>query len=105
MTVADKLDISREQLAAFCRKWKITELALFGSVLREDFGPQSDIDVLVTFEPDHGWHILDHIEIEEELAALLGRSVDLVNRRAIEQSRNRFRRKEILESAESIYVA
>lgn len=105
MTAAGKIEIPEQQIAAFCQRWKITELALFGSVLREDFGPESDVDVLVTFAPGAGWDILDHIEMEEEMAVLLGRSVDLVNRRAIEQSRNRFRRREILESAESIYVS
>jgi len=104
MTAIGKIEVPEQQIADFCQRWKITELALFGSVLREDFGPESDIDVLIRFAPDSGWHILDHIEMQEQLSDMLGRSVDLVNRRAIEQSHNRFRRKEILESAETIYV-
>jgi len=98
------MKISQDKIAAFCRRWKIAELALFGSVLREDFGPDSDIDVLATFLPDHGWSLFDHVAMEAELQDILGRDVDLVNRRAIEQSHNPIRRKEILESAEAIHV-
>jgi len=97
--------LPQEALSLFCRQWKIRELALFGSVLREDFGPQSDIDVLVTFEPDADWSLLDHVRAQQELEALLGREVDLVSRRAIERSVNWIRRKAILETAETIYAA
>lgn len=86
-----KLDDAR--IADFCRRWKIAELALFGSVLRDDFGEGSDVDVLVTFVPDHGWSLLDHVEMRDELMAMLGRSVDLVTRSAIERSRNYIRRR------------
>lgn len=101
---AEAIDIPKDQIAAFCQRWKITELALFGSVLREDFGPESDIDMLVRFAPDHGWSLFDHVSMEEELQEIFGRNVDLVNRRAIEQSHNPIRRKEILGSAEVIHV-
>jgi len=100
-----KIDIDRGKIAAFCRKWKVTELALFGSVLREDFRPDSDVDVLVSFTPDAGWSLFDIVRMEEELSALLGREVDLVERKAIEKSENYIRRKHILGSAESFYVA
>jgi hypothetical protein len=100
-----KILLDHEKIADFCRRWKITELAFFGSVLREDFGPESDVDVLVSFAPEADWSLFDHMEMEEELSALLGRNVDLVSRRAIERSRNWLRRKAILESAEPLYVA
>ena len=104
MTAIGKIEVPEQQIADFCRRWKITELALFGSVLREDFGPESDVDVLVRFAPDHGWSLFDHVEMQEELKEILGRDVDLVNRQAIEQSHNPIRRKEILESAEVVHV-
>jgi hypothetical protein len=97
--------IPDEALAAFCRRWKIQELALFGSALRDDFRPDSDVDFLVTYAPDADWSLLDVVGIEEELASLIGRSVDLVSREAIERSDNWIRRKHILSSAEVIYVA
>ncbi|MCH8837648.1 MAG: nucleotidyltransferase domain-containing protein [Candidatus Marinimicrobia bacterium] len=100
----NKFEIPHRKLAAFCNRWKIIELALFGSVLREAFGPESDVDMLATFEPDHGWSLLDHVAMEEELKEIFMRHVDLVNRQAIEQSHNHIRRKEILGSAEVIHV-
>lgn len=100
-----QVDIHSDEVAAFCRRWKITELALFGSVLRDDFRPDSDIDVLVSFAADADWGLLEHVTMEEELGSLLGREVDLVTRRAVERSDNPIRRKAILESAEPIYAA
>lgn len=104
-TMNIRLAIDREQVADFCRRWKIMELALFGSVLRDDFRPESDVDVLVSFAPDAPWSLWDHVDMEEELSNLLGRKVDLVSRRAVEQSRNWIRRQAILNTAESYYVA
>ena len=92
MRVNGKLEVPDEAIAEFCRRWKITELALFGSVLREDFGPDSDVDVLVRFEPDAPWDLWHVIEIKEELAGLVGRNVDLAEREAVEESQNPFRR-------------
>jgi len=100
-----RIPIDRERISDFCRRWKITELALFGSVLRDDFRPGSDIDLLVTFAPDAKWTLFDHVAMEEELSGVLGRKVDLVSKRAIERSRNWIRRKAILETAEPFYVA
>ncbi len=99
------IDLPMEQIEDFCRRWQITEFALFGSVLREDFGPDSDIDVLVTFAPEAEWSLIDFVHMKEELQALLMREVDLVSRRAVEESRNYIRRKGILSSARGIYVA
>jgi len=90
--VNGKLEDPDEAIAEFCRRWKITELALFGSVLREDFGPDSDVDVLVRFEPDAPWDLWHVIEMKEELAGLVGRNVDLAEREAVEESQNPFRR-------------
>ncbi len=100
-----KITPPKEKIIEFCRRWKITEFAVFGSVLRDDFGPASDVDVLVTFASDARWSLLDHVEMQDELTALFGRKVDLVNRRGIERSRNPIRRREILDSAEIIYAA
>ena len=97
--------IDRPRIAGYCRKWKITELSLFGSVLRDDFGPDSDVDVLVRFAPEADWGLLDHVAMEEELCAIVGRKVDLVTRRAVERSANRIRREAILGSAEVVYAA
>lgn len=102
--VADRLPITTDQLAGFCRKWKITELALFGSVLREDFGSRSDVDCLVVFAPDADWSLLDVIAAEEELGDLLGRPVDLVERHTVERSENWIRRRRILSTARTIYA-
>lgn len=101
----ERISLQREAIADFCRKWNITEFSLFGSVLRTDFRPDSDIDVLVTFAPDAAWTLLDHVEMQEELAGLLGRKIDLVSRKGIERSRNSLRRDAILRSAEVFYAA
>lgn len=98
-----RIDIPSDQIAAFCRRWQITRLALFGSVLRSDFGPDSDIDVLVKFEETAHPTLFDMSRMETELKAILGREVDLVSQRGIERSRNYIRRKAILESAELVY--
>ena len=99
------ITIDRESIADFCRRWKITELALFGSVLRDDFRADSDVDILVTFSGDADWGLFDHALMEEELSSLLRRKVDLVSRRAVERSRNRIRKNAILAGAEQIYAA
>ena len=100
-----RIAIDPEKVAAFCQRWKIVELSLFGSVLRDDFRPDSDVDVLVTFAPEADWSLFDHMAMEEELSASFGRKVDLLSRRAIERSANWIRRQAILESAEPFYVA
>jgi predicted nucleotidyltransferase len=99
-----ELSIPRERLDGFCRRWKITELRVFGSALREDFRPESDLDLLVSFAPDADWSLMDHVAMEEELSGLAGRKVDLVSQRAIERSSNWIRRRAILESAEPYFA-
>lgn len=99
------IDLSRDKIDAFCQKWEIQELALFGSALRDDFRPDSDLDLLVSFSPSATWSLLDHAAMERELAAIVGRAVDLVSRKAIERSHNWIRRKAILQSAKILYAA
>jgi predicted nucleotidyltransferase len=99
------IQIPRSQIDSFCRSWQVSELALFGSVLREDFGPDSDVDVLIQFQPQARHTLLDMARMEEELRQIFGRDVDLVERSAVEQSRNHIRREAILQSAESVHAA
>jgi uncharacterized protein len=96
--------VPRATLVRICQRWRITELSLFGSVLRPDFRPDSDIDLLVTFAPDAGWSGWDLVTIEADLARLFGRKVDLVERAAVERSENWIRRRHILVHAEPLYV-
>ncbi len=100
-----RIPLNREQIAEFCQRWKITEFALFGSVLRADFRPDSDVDVLVTFAPDAHWTLFDMVHMQNELGKILGRKVDLISRRGLEASRNYLRRDAILSSAEVVHVA
>lgn len=99
-----QVSISRDALTAFCREHGIKRLSFFGSVLREDFGPESDIDVLVEFQPGRTPGLLGIAGIEVRLSVLFGREVDLVTRSAVEQSRNYIRRRAILDSAEEVYA-
>lgn len=94
--------IDPHQIADFCRRWKVTELALFGSVLREDFRPDSDVDVLVTFEPGAPWTLWDLSRMRIELEAIFGREVDLVEKKAL---RNPLRRRAILANQRVVYAA
>lgn len=94
--------IDPHQIADFCRRWKVTELALFGSVLRDDFRPDSDVDVLVTFESGAPWTLWDLSRMRFELEAIFGRKVDLVEKKAL---RNPFRRQAILADQRVVYAA
>ena len=89
--------------AGFCQLWRISEPALFGLGLRDDFQPDSDLDILVAFAPDAGWGPLDYIRMEQELAAILDREVDLLTQRSVEQNHNGIRRQQILDAAEVVY--
>ena len=99
------IDIPRDKVAAFCKRWQIVELAFFGSVLRDDFGPDSDVDVLVRFDPQARHTLFDLVQMQDDLSGLLGREADLIERVAVERSPNYIRRKAILQSAETIYAA
>lgn len=100
-----KVRIPQHKIMEFCARWRITELALFGSVLRDDFGPDSDIDILVTFAPKARRTLFDLVDIRDELESIFGRKVDVFSRGGVESSRNPIRRKAVLESAEVIYAA
>ena len=97
--------IPRDRLAEYCRANGIARLDVFGSALREDFGPKSDIDLLVKFEPGRTPGLFDIVRMEQEFAVLFGRKVDLISRCGVERSWNYIRRAAILESAETIYAA
>jgi len=100
-----RVSIPRKKLADFCKRWKITELAFFGSILREDFRPSSDIDLLVSFSPRAKISLFDLVRMQNELKEIFGREVDLVERSAIEKSENYIRRKSILSNTKVIYAA
>ena len=99
--LSPKLTIPEKKIRSFCRRWKISEFALFGSILREDFRPDSDVDVLVSFAADAHWSLWDLTEIQQELEAIFGRSVDLVENGTL---RNPFRRQAILSTKEIVYA-
>lgn len=110
-TAVDQPDLQQD-LVRFCERWDVQELALFGSALRDDFHPESDLDVLITFEKKAEWSLLDHVRMQQELQVLLNRPVDLVSRRGVERSKNKIRQSEILRTAkplvskrEDVYVA
>jgi predicted nucleotidyltransferase len=92
-----------DAIQAFCQRWQIAELAVFGSILRDDFDANSDVDFLYVLKPNTHWSLSDLIHAEEELAQLLGRKVDLVGKASIEQSHNWLRKRNILSSAKVIY--
>jgi predicted nucleotidyltransferase len=100
-----RIQIPQQALDAFCRKWKITEFAFFGSVVRDDFGPDSDVDVLVSFAPEAAYTLFDLVHIEDDLREIFGRDVDLVTRKAVERNSNEWRRNAILGSLSHLAVA
>lgn len=103
--MVSQLPVDPGALRSFCEKWRVRELAVFGSVLRSDFGPSSDVDMLLTPMSGAVWSLFDQVDMREELARLIGRPVDLVVRGALERSRNWIRREGILSSAERLHVA
>ena len=98
-----RLSLSQLEIEAFCQRWQISEFALFGSVLREDFRPDSDVDVLVELQPTAPKGLSEWIAMQDELEALFGRQVDLVSKRAIQESHNWIRKRNILSTAQVIY--
>lgn len=97
-----RIAIPEERIHAFCRRWRIAELCVFGSVLRDDFQPDSDVDVLVTLSKDAPWSLYDWVDMIGELREIFGREVDLLSTQAL---RNPFRRHEILKTREILYAA
>lgn len=98
------IDLNSEAITEFCRRWRITGLWVFGSFLRDDFRPESDIDFLVEHEEDAIWDLSDLEEMRKELGAILGREVDVADHKAIANSRNRFIRRAIMSTAEPVYA-
>lgn len=99
-SITSRIKASPAQIAEFCDRWKISEMALFGSVLRDDFRPDSDIDILLTFSSYAGMTLFDWMDIKEELATLLERKVDIADKKGL---KNPFRRHEILKTCQVIY--
>jgi predicted nucleotidyltransferase len=97
-----QIEVPMNKIKDFCLKWKIKEFSLFGSVLREDFRPDSDIDVLVGFDETVSWSLYDVVEMKDELKAIFGRDVDIVEKGAV---RNPFRRRSIMTNREVLYAA
>ena len=96
-----KVQLDRNAVDAFCQKWRVRELSLFGSAIRDDFGPESDVDFLVSFDPAAPWRLMDFVAMRDELADITGREVDLVEKEGL---RNPYRRKEILTKREVIHA-
>ena len=110
VAISSKFDVSEDAIpsgiaslhASFCECWKIVEFALFGSILRDDFCPDSDVDVLGSFAPDAKWSLFDIVYMKEELESLFGREVDFVQKDCLG---NPFRRYEIVSTKQVIYAA
>jgi predicted nucleotidyltransferase len=103
--MAGHIRLPKEKIADFCRRNNILELSVFGSALRDDFGPDSDVDMLVEFESGKEPGLMEIVRIENELSEILGHKVDLVERLSVERSENYIRRRHILQSVETVYVA
>lgn len=97
-----QIHLDTKALRALCERWAVAELSLFGSVLGEDFGSDSDVDVLVSFRPGAKWSLWDLAEMQQQLEALFGRPVDLVEKEGL---RNPYRRRAILDAMETVYAA
>lgn len=104
MRIGD-IEVPEQAMQGICRKWKIRRLELFGSARTGRLGPDSDVDLLAEFEPDEQWSLMDLARAEEEFSLLLGRKVDLVDRKNLERSANLIRREAILNSTEVVYAA
>ncbi|RPH96237.1 nucleotidyltransferase [candidate division KSB1 bacterium] len=100
-----QIPIDRDKIAAFCKKWSIVEFSFFGSVLTDEFRPDSDVDVLVEFADDAPWTLLDMVDMENELQAIFERDVDLLTRSSVSQSENYLMRRSILAGTRSFYAA
>lgn len=100
-----RLHIPAETIGAFCHRWRIVELSLFGSAARGEVGPDSDLDILVTFAPDADWSLLDLGRAQVELEAIVGRPIDMIERSALMSHHNPWLRRAILEEARVLYEA
>ncbi|MBU0690643.1 nucleotidyltransferase domain-containing protein [bacterium] len=98
------INIDRTKIEAFCKRWKIIEFSFFGSILRDDFGPDSDVDVLVEFSHNADWKLEEKWDALEELSEIIGRRVGLNERCEIGRSSNLICRSEILNTAQQYYT-
>jgi len=96
-----KIVVPQDKISDFCQRWKILEFAIFGSALRDDFGPDSDVDILVTFGEDAHWSLYDWVDMIDELKAIFGREVHLLSKNGL---RNPFRRQKILATRQIMYA-
>jgi predicted nucleotidyltransferase len=99
-----KIKIPEDRIKEFCKKYEIDEFYLFGSVLTDEFHPDSDVDILASFNESAQHTLFDLTRMKDELEQILGYEVDLVSKRGLESSRNLIRKNSILESAEPIYA-
>ncbi|NJL90189.1 MAG: nucleotidyltransferase family protein [Coleofasciculaceae cyanobacterium SM2_1_6] len=102
--LVENINLPMPQIQDFCQHWQIVEFALFGSVLRDDFRPDSDIDCLVKFADTADWSLFDRAKMQQELEIIMNRKIDLVNKKSIENSENWLRKREILNTAKTIYA-
>jgi uncharacterized protein len=99
----NNIELPMDEIQRFCDKWQVIEFALFGSVLRDDFRPDSDIDVMIQFDPQAQPTLFDLVHMEDELRIVFQHDIDLVTRKGIASSRNYLRREAILSSTQVIY--
>ena len=99
------IQLDTENIRHFCRRWKVSTLSVFGSILRDDFRPDSDLDFLVDFEEGEDWDLFDDLQMRDELSDIIGRDANILTRRAVESAQNRYLRQEILSTAEAICAA
>jgi len=100
LILSERLNVSYSDIEDVCQRWKIEEMALFGSVLREDFNEDSDVDVLVVFQEKPGWSLFDLMDLQDELQNLFNRPVDIVQKKELN---NPYRRQEILKTHQLVY--
>ena len=98
------VDLGSDVIRRFCERWRIQELAVFGSILDDRFRPDNDVDLLASFEEDAPWDLLDLLRMQDEASQILGRQVEIVSRRGIEQNANRIIKREVLGTAETVYA-
>jgi predicted nucleotidyltransferase len=103
--IAHGIDLDSEAIREFCHRWKVRELCVFGSILRDDFRSESDVDFLVDYDEDCEWDLSDLMDMRDELAGFVGRRVDLLTRAGVEGSSNRFLKREIFSTLERLYAA
>jgi predicted nucleotidyltransferase len=100
-----RIELDMPRIEEFCKKWQIVEFSLFGSVLTDEFRPDSDVDVMVKFAPEARVGLFEFIDVEEELEGIIGRKIDLITRPSVERSENYLMRRSILSGTRTFYAA